>query len=151
MFFDCAYIHDRYVRVHPLEAEVQWQHQYASSGNTPERGAGARVGWQVRELVLIGGLVLPIWGMVERALVKQHRPADRRMHVLRLHTTGSHTFSLTCSGQAAPVLCCAVLCIAVLCALYVAGRPWVHEHCSSVLLTLTVVVSAGGVMLCSMQ
>jgi len=130
VFFDCAYIHDRYVRVHPLEAEVQWQHQYASSGNTPERGAGARVGWRVRELVLIGGLVLPIWGMVERALVKQHRPADRRMHVLRLHTTGSHTFSLTCSGQAAPVLCCALL-YCVLCMLLVdhGCMNTVHQSC----------------------
>ncbi len=86
----------------------------------PERGAGARGGWRVRELVLIGGLVLPIWGMVERALVKQHRPADRRMHVLRLHTTGSHAFSVLCCA----VLCCAVLCCAVLCALHVAGPPW---------------------------
>ncbi|KAL0035121.1 hypothetical protein WJX79_001613 [Trebouxia sp. C0005] len=81
---------EKYVRVHPLEAKAQWQHQYAASGNTPERGVGARGGWRVRELVLIGGLVLPIWGMVERALVKQHRPADRRMHVLRLHTTGEN-------------------------------------------------------------
>jgi len=70
----------------------------------------------VRELVLIGGLVLPIWGMVERALVKQHRPADRRMHVLRLHTTGSHAFSvLCCAVLCCAVLCCAVLCCAVLC------------------------------------
>lgn len=81
---------DRYVRVHPSEAEVQWQHQYTASGGKPDRGVGARGGWRVRELVLIGGLVLPIWGMVEHALVKQHRPADRRMHVLRLQTTGTH-------------------------------------------------------------
>ncbi len=127
------------MRVHPLEAEAQWQHQYAASGNTPERGAGARGGWRVRELVLIGGLVLPIWGMVERALVKQHRPADRRMHVLRLHTTGSHAFS---------VLCCAVLCC-VPCMLLV--HHGVAEPCSLVLLTLTVVVSASGVMLCNMR
>ena len=111
----------------------------------------------MRELVLIGGLVLPIWGMVERALVKQHRPADRRMHVLRLHTTGSHTFSVLCCA----VLCCAVLCCAalryavlrcaVLRALYVAGPPQVHEPCLLVLLTLTVVVSASWVMLCNMR
>ncbi len=111
LLLNCAYIYDRYVRVHPLEAEAQWQHQYAASGNTPERGVAARGGWRVRELVLIGGLVLPIWGMVERALVKQHRPADRRMHVLRLHTTGSHTLFVLCCA----VLCCAVLCCAVLC------------------------------------
>lgn len=81
-------IHDRYQRVEPSEAEAQWQHQYSVSGDKPERGVSARGSWRVRELVLIGGLVLPIWGMVERALVKQHRPADRRMHVLRLQTTG---------------------------------------------------------------
>ena len=85
-------MHGRYVKVDPSEAELQWQHQYAATKDKPEKGVGAKGGWRVRELVLIGGLVLPIWGMVERALVKQHRPADRRMHVIRLQTTGWHHY-----------------------------------------------------------
>ena len=79
----------RYVKLAAADAEAQWQRQYEAAAEKSEKGSSAKAGWRVRELVLIGGLVLPIWGMVEQALVKQHRPTDRRMHVLRLQTTGS--------------------------------------------------------------
>lgn len=78
----------RYIKLDLAEAEAQWQQQYEAAAHKSEQGSGGKGGWRFRELVLIGGLVLPIWGMVEQALVKQHRPTDRRMHVLRLQTTG---------------------------------------------------------------
>ena len=76
------------MKLAPAEAEALWQHQYQAAAQKSEKGLGGKGGWRVRELVLIGGLVLPIWGLVEQALVKQQRPIDRRMHVLRLQTTG---------------------------------------------------------------
>ncbi|KAL3149047.1 hypothetical protein ABBQ32_001892 [Trebouxia sp. C0010 RCD-2024] len=83
-------LQDRYVKLAAAEAEVLWQHQYEAAAQKSEKGVGGKGGWRVRELVLIGGLVLPIWGLVEQALVKQQRPIDRRMHVLRLQTTGDN-------------------------------------------------------------
>ena len=90
---DCLALWCRYVKLTSADAEAQWQHQFEAAAQKSEKGANAKGGGRVRERVLIGGLVLPIWGMVEQALVKQHRPTDRRMHVLRLQTTGG---SLLC-------------------------------------------------------
>ena len=80
----------RYVKLDPADAEPLWQQQFDAAGERQHTGVGG-VGssWRVREIVLVGGLVLPIWSMVERALVRQQRPADRRMTVLRLQTTGT--------------------------------------------------------------
>lgn len=47
-------------------------------------GAGARI----QTLYLISGLVLPVWQEVKRVLAAQSRPVDRRLHVIRLETTG---------------------------------------------------------------
>jgi hypothetical protein len=47
------------------------------------------VGARVRTLYLISGLVLPVWQEVKRVLAAQPRPIDRRLHVIRLETTGA--------------------------------------------------------------
>jgi len=47
-------------------------------------GTGARI----QTLYLISGLVLPVWQEVKRVLAAQSRPVDRRLHVIRLETTG---------------------------------------------------------------
>lgn len=39
-------------------------------------------------LYLISGLVLPVWQEVKRVLAAQPRPAERRLSVIRLETTG---------------------------------------------------------------
>lgn len=41
-----------------------------------------------REIRLIGGLVLPVWDVVVRALSSQKRAVDRRLHVVRILLTG---------------------------------------------------------------
>lgn len=95
------------MKLAPAEAKLQWTHQYESTAEKKnDKGSSTKAGWRVRELVLIGGLVLPIWGMVEQALVKQHRPTDRRMHVLRLQTTGW----LACLPSPVVAVCCMLLC-----------------------------------------
>ena len=96
----------RYVKLAAADAEAQWQHQYKAAAQKSEKGLSAKGAWRVRELVLIGGLVLPIWGLVEQALVKQHRPTDRRMHVLRLQTTGLLLSCWPLCLPCQPVLCC---------------------------------------------
>lgn len=104
----------RYVRLALPDAQAQWQQQYEAASQRSEKGSGGKGGWRVRELVLIGGLVLPIWGMVEQALVKQQRPTDRRMHVLRLQTTG---WSSSSAGEANYAMCL-LTCNARLCTLH---------------------------------
>ena len=42
----------------------------------------------------MGGLVLPVWEIVERAIIKQARAADRRIHVMRIVTTGAFNLLL---------------------------------------------------------
>lgn len=108
----------RYVKLSPSDAEALWQQQYEAAAQKSEKGLGGKGGWRVRELVLIGGLVLPIWGLVEQALVKQQRPTDRRMHVLRLQTTGVCACVRACLAPAALFCCLALheLCCAARCA-----------------------------------
>ena len=81
-----------------------WQQQFTAAGERQDKGVGVG-SWRVRELVLVGGLVLPIWSMVERALVRQQRPADRRMTVLRLQTTGAYLSPCCCASEII-VMCC---------------------------------------------
>ena len=146
----------RYAKLAPAEAEAQWKHQYESTAEKKnDKGSSSKAGWRVRELVLIGGLVLPIWGMVEQALVKQHRPTDRRMHVLRLQTTGWLASLVTlhcccmlpCADPCVVCLklwptCCAMLCCAapcravpchavLCCGLYTHLRPLLSRKCNS--------------------
>ena len=108
----CLALWCRYVKLAPADAEAQWQHQFEAAAQKSEKGLNAKTGWRVRELVLIGGLVLPIWGMVEQALVKQHRPTDRRMHVLRLQTTGASLLCWRLCPCAIDKLCCTACCTA---------------------------------------
>ena len=109
----CLALWCRYVKLTPADAEEQWQHQFEAAAQKSEKGSNAKGAWRVRELVLIGGLVLPIWGMVEQALVKQHRPTDRRMHVLRLQTTGGLVrlpFCPCANGKLCCTACCNASC-----------------------------------------
>lgn len=74
-------------------AQKQWEETYEGAGR--RRGAGAAgVGARLRRIVLLGGLVLPVWDAVQAALEQQTRASDRKLSVLRLQTTGAHTESL---------------------------------------------------------
>jgi hypothetical protein len=67
-------------------AERLWAEAFEAAA-LRRRGPGARV----RSLLLVSGLVLPVWQEVKRVLAGQPRAADRRLHVIRLETTGART------------------------------------------------------------
>ena len=58
------------------------------------------MGARIQTLYLVSGLVLPVWQEVKRVLAAQQRPVDRRLHVIRLETTG-----VRASIAEAPCLC----------------------------------------------
>ena len=128
---ECLAAWCRYVKLTAAEAEAQWQHQFEAAAQKSEKGSNAKGGWRVRELVLIGGLVLPIWGMVEQALVKQHRPTDRRMHVLRLQTTGGSLLCWPLSPCAIDKLCRTASC--TLCSSLLVMQCFAIVFCSALL------------------
>ncbi|OMO77800.1 Protein strawberry notch-like protein [Corchorus olitorius] len=45
------------------------------------------VGRRIQEVNVLGGLILPVWGTIEKALSKQARLSHRRLRVVRLETT----------------------------------------------------------------
>lgn len=45
------------------------------------------VGRRLQEVNVLGGLILPVWGTIEKALAKQARLSHRRLRVVRIETT----------------------------------------------------------------
>ncbi|KAK9819870.1 hypothetical protein WJX72_003467 [[Myrmecia] bisecta] len=76
----------RHVKLPEADARRLWALAYEQAGRRAD--GSAKAGSRVRELLVIGGLVLPVWEVVEKALVKQQRVIDRKMQVMRLQTTG---------------------------------------------------------------
>lgn len=74
----------RYDRVDRARAGRVWADAYEAAAQK-RSGPGVRV----RVLYLISGLVLPVWQEVKRVLAAQPRPAERRLSVIRLETTGA--------------------------------------------------------------
>ncbi|PPS10462.1 hypothetical protein GOBAR_AA10188 [Gossypium barbadense] len=48
------------------------------------------VGRRIQEVNVLGGLILPVWGTIEKALSKQARLSHRRLRVVRLETTADN-------------------------------------------------------------
>lgn len=80
----------RYERVDRARAGRVWSEAFEAAAQK-RSGAGVRV----RVLYLVSGLVLPVWQEVKRVLAAQPRPADRRLSVIRLETSGAQRF---CAG-----------------------------------------------------
>ena len=74
----------RYDRVDRARAGRVWAEAYEAAAQK-RSGPGVRV----RVLYMISGLVLPVWQEVKRVLAAQPRPAERRLSVIRLETTGA--------------------------------------------------------------
>lgn len=73
----------RYQPVNNLVGRQMWEETYSESRR--QHGTGNRL----RELHLIGGLVLPIWPEIEKCLQQQTKASLRRLNVVRLETTGA--------------------------------------------------------------
>ncbi|CAL5069870.1 unnamed protein product [Urochloa decumbens] len=70
-----------------------WQEEYDASskqcmhGSKCKIGSYCTVGRRLQEVNLLGGLILPVWGTIEKALAKQVRQVHKRIRVVRLVTT----------------------------------------------------------------
>ncbi|XP_066343791.1 protein FORGETTER 1-like isoform X1 [Miscanthus floridulus] len=70
-----------------------WQEEYDASskqcmhGSKCKIGSYCTVGRRLQEVNILGGLILPVWGTIEKALAKQVRLIHRRIRVVRLVTT----------------------------------------------------------------
>jgi hypothetical protein len=90
-----AELKDKYRKVSSLEkAQTGWEEEYEVSskqcmhGRNCKLGDFCTVGRRQQELNVLGGLILPIWGTIEKALSKQARQSHRRLRVVRIETTG---------------------------------------------------------------
>uniref|UniRef100_A0A0D9X5G9 PHD-type domain-containing protein n=1 Tax=Leersia perrieri TaxID=77586 RepID=A0A0D9X5G9_9ORYZ len=69
-----------------------WQEEYDASskqcmhGPKCKLGSYCTVGRRLQEINILGGLILPVWGIVEKALAKQVRQIHKRIRVARLET-----------------------------------------------------------------
>ncbi|TVU15826.1 hypothetical protein EJB05_39365 [Eragrostis curvula] len=73
-----------------------WQEEYDASskqcmhGSKCKIGSYCTVGRRLQEVNILGGLILPVWGTIEKALAKQIRQIHKRVRVVRLVTTNDN-------------------------------------------------------------
>ncbi|XP_021901423.1 LOW QUALITY PROTEIN: protein FORGETTER 1 [Carica papaya] len=84
----------KYRQVSSLEKACNgWKDEYEVSskqcmhGPNCKLGSFCTVGRRVQEVNVLGGLILPVWGTIEKALSKQARQSHKRIRVVRLETT----------------------------------------------------------------
>ncbi|XP_076928744.1 protein FORGETTER 1-like [Bidens hawaiensis] len=84
----------KYSKMTSLEkAQRGWKADYETStklcmhGPNCKLGRFCTVGRSSQEVNVLGGLILPIWGAIQKALSKQVRPSYKRTRVARVETT----------------------------------------------------------------
>ncbi|GAU35451.1 hypothetical protein TSUD_364070 [Trifolium subterraneum] len=84
----------KYRKVSSLEkAQTGWEEEYEVSSKQCMHGPNCKignfctVGRRLQEVNVLGGLILPVWGTIEKALSKQARLSHRRLRVVRIETT----------------------------------------------------------------
>ncbi|XP_021775202.1 protein FORGETTER 1-like isoform X2 [Chenopodium quinoa] len=85
---------NKYRKISSLEkARSGWEDEYEVSsrqcmhGPNCKVGSYCTVGRRLQEVNVLGGLILPIWNAIEKALSKQARQSHRRVRVVRIETT----------------------------------------------------------------
>ncbi|XP_027062492.2 protein FORGETTER 1 isoform X1 [Coffea arabica] len=85
---------DKYRKISSSEkACTGWEDEYDVSskqcmhGPNCKLGSFCTVGRRLQEVNVLGGLILPIWGTIEKALSKQARQSHKRIRVVRIETT----------------------------------------------------------------
>ncbi|CAK9271564.1 unnamed protein product [Sphagnum jensenii] len=77
----------------PEQSKLGWLEDYNISADQCMHGPKCKVGTvctvgrRVQQMNILGGLILPVWGTVEKALSKQARASHKRLRVVRLETT----------------------------------------------------------------
>ncbi|XP_074572965.1 protein FORGETTER 1 [Curcuma longa] len=89
-----AELKSKYKKLSTIEkANKGWQDEYEVSsvqcmhGPKCKLGNYCTVGRRLQEVNVLGGLILPVWRTIEKALSKQVRQSHRRTRVVRLETT----------------------------------------------------------------
>ncbi|KAK9269142.1 hypothetical protein L1049_000911 [Liquidambar formosana] len=84
----------KYRKISSLEkARTGWEDEYEVSfkqcmhGPNCKLGNFCTVGRRRQEVNVLGGLILPVWGTIEKALSKQARQSHKRIRVVRIETT----------------------------------------------------------------
>ncbi|XP_028799657.1 protein FORGETTER 1 isoform X2 [Neltuma alba] len=84
----------KYRKVSSLEkAQAGWKEEYEVSSKQCMHGPNCKlgkfctVGRRLQEVNVLGGLILPVWGAIEKALSNQARLSHRRLRVVRIETT----------------------------------------------------------------
>ncbi|XP_031383242.1 protein FORGETTER 1 isoform X1 [Punica granatum] len=84
----------KYRKLASLEkARSGWEDEYELSskqcmhGPNCKLGSYCTVGRRLQEVNVLGGLILPVWGTIEKALAKQARQSHKRLRVVRIETT----------------------------------------------------------------
>ncbi|KAF3772056.1 strawberry notch protein [Nymphaea thermarum] len=96
-------LQSKYRKVSSLEkAQKGWQEEYEISskqcsayyfasqcmhGPKCKHGRFCTVGRRLQEVSVLGGLILPVWGTIEKALTKQVHQRHTRLRVVRVETT----------------------------------------------------------------
>ncbi|XP_064935454.1 protein FORGETTER 1-like isoform X1 [Musa acuminata AAA Group] len=89
-----AELKNKYKKLSSIDkASKGWQNEYEVSSTQCMHGPKCKlgnyctVGRRLQEVNILGGLILPVWGSIEKALSKQVRQSHRRLRVVRLETT----------------------------------------------------------------
>ncbi|KAL0443104.1 UNVERIFIED_CONTAM: protein FORGETTER 1 [Sesamum latifolium] len=85
---------DKYRKLSALEkAHSGWEDEYEVSSKQCMHGPNCKLGnfcttgRRLQEVNVLGGLILPVWGTIEKALSKQARQSHKRIRVVRIETT----------------------------------------------------------------
>ncbi|KAL6998855.1 udp-glycosyltransferase [Sarracenia purpurea var. burkii] len=85
---------NKYRRISALDkARTGWEDEYEVSSKQCMHGPNCKlasfctVGRRLQEVNVLGGLILPVWGTIEKALAKQARQSHKRLRVVRIETT----------------------------------------------------------------
>ncbi|KDP27422.1 hypothetical protein JCGZ_20832 [Jatropha curcas] len=89
-----AELKNKYRKISSTEkAQSGWEEEYEVSSKQCMHGPNCKVGnfctvgRRLQEVNVLGGLILPVWGTIEKALSKQARQSHKRLRVVRLETT----------------------------------------------------------------
>ncbi|CAA3021065.1 strawberry notch isoform X1 [Olea europaea subsp. europaea] len=92
-----AELKDKYRKISSSQkARSGWEEEYDFSskqcmhGPNCKWGSFCTVGRRLQEVNVLGGLILPVWGAIEKALSKQARVSHRRIRVVRIETTADN-------------------------------------------------------------
>ncbi|CAI0555414.1 unnamed protein product [Linum tenue] len=87
-------LRSKYRKLSSLEkARSGWEDEYEVSSRQCMHGPNCKVGIyctvgkRVQEVYVLGGIILPVWGTIEKALSRQARQSHKRLRVVRLETT----------------------------------------------------------------